>query len=424
MALNSIPAVEAGASENNRVYRATRSGTYAVDVKPGVYRVTRQATTNIILGGQTIVPSTTPSMLFLTTGQTSITFNSTVSEDLVPWVTGPRQQSGSLGSAQRRVHFITQEGVFMVMDNGGPPQWALSTNGFNWNVYGSGPNNGGRWYEELAEGPGLYVMPSSGYPNGNNTTYAWSTNLRSWATAQVTQMDGNNIIANNFVGAAFGNGRYVFGGVLNGNVGATVWSTNPTGTLRWVGPYGLLTNEGFSTGAFGNGVFVFGGYAGSVRVSTNAETWTVANPLFGANAIREIRFGNGRFVAVGDTGIVSVSTNGSAWTLANAGFPTNFNLRNAVYDSDEGVWAVSDPNQTSFRISTDLVTWQVRSTPVTYSEFGFAYGNNTYYIGQNVNDSSQWDPRTVSSLLTVSPSVPFTDTFIMLDFKGQIRTLV
>jgi hypothetical protein len=230
-------------------------------------------------------------------------------------------------------------------------------------------------------------------------------------------------LANNFIGAAYGNGRYVFGGVLTGNTGCVIWSTNPNSANRWSNPITLLGAEGFSTGDYGNGVFVFGGYVGSIRVSTNAETWSVANSGFGAQPIRKIVFGQGKFVAVGDTGIVSVSTNGSTWALADAGFPTNHNLRNVVYNEDEGIWAVGAHDQTSMRISTDTVTWQVRSTPTTYSEFGFAYGNGTYYIGQNVADTSQWDPRVVDSLVGLTPSVPFTDTYIMLDFKGQIRTL-
>jgi hypothetical protein len=423
MALNSFPSVEAGASENNRVYRATASGTYTVDVKPGVYRVTRQATTNIVLGGQTIVPSTTPSMLFLATGQTSITFNSTVSQDLVPWFTGSRQSHSSLGEAQRRVHFLKRDSVFYVSDRSNT-QHGLSTNGLNWIFYTQNSANwGSQWPEEIAEGPTLYVKPSSGWPNNSNTTFSWSTNARSWSTAQVTPISGGNIMANNFVGATFGNGRYVLGGVLTGNTGCIVWSTDPTGANRWSNPITLLGNEGFSTGDFGNGVFVFGGYVGSARFSTNAESWTVANPLFGAQAIRRIVFGQGKFVAVGDTGLVSVSTNGSTWALANAGFPTTHSLRNVLFDEDEGIWAVGAHDQTSMRISTDTVTWQVRSTPSTYSEFGLAYGNNTYYMGHNVVDGNQWDPRTVSSLVGLSPSVPFTDTYIMLDFKGQIRTL-
>lgn len=423
MALNSFPTVGETTSINNRVYRATASGTYAVDIKPGVYRVTRQATTNIVLGSTTLVPSTTPSMIFITEPQSSITFNSTVSQDLVPWVTGARQNSSSLGEAQRRVHFLKRDGVFHVSDRANT-RHALSTNGLNWTFFDQPSANWGSfWPEEMAEGPDLYVRPSSGYANSQNTTFTWSTNARSWSTAQVTINPSGNILANNFIGATFGDNRYVFGGVLNGNTGCIVWSTNPTAANRWSAPITLLGNEGFSTGAYGNGVYVFGGFVGSVRVSTNAQTWTVANPQFGTQAIRQIRFGGGRFVAVGDTGIVSVSTDGNTWSLANAGFPSNHNLRNAVYDQDEGIWAVGAHDQTSMRISTDTVTWQVRTNPSTYSEFGFAYGNNTYYIGHNVIDGSQWDPRTVSSLVTLSPSVPFVDTYIMLDFKGQIETL-
>jgi hypothetical protein len=235
----------------------------------------------------------------------------------------------------------------------------------------------------------------------------------------------NNILANNYEATAFGNGIYALGGLLSGGgTGHIVWTTNP----RSDGSYGrfnqvnLLGAEGFSTGAFGNGIFVFGGFVGSVRTSTNGSTWNVANPLFGTQAIRKIIFADGKFVAVGDTGIISVSTNGTNWSLSDAGFPTSFNLRNVVYNADEGIWAVSANNQTSMRISTDLVTWTVRSTPTTYSEFSLAYGNGTYVYSRYMTDQTRI-PYAVPSLVNTSPSVPFTDTYIVLDFRGQIETL-
>lgn len=434
MALNSFPTVGDATSINNRVYRATQSGTYTADIKTGVYRVTRQATTNIIIGSTTVVPSTVPTLLFVNEPQTEITFNSTVSQDLVPWVTGAQINDASYGGSgnQYRINYVESPlgRVFIsyASSNGSACRVAISTNGLIWtNHFTTGQNNTYP-FTEFSEAPGTnvpYIVGTRNYPVNNNPWIFWSTNLIQWTSANVYDAGGSSITAHNYEATAFGNGMFVMGGLRSGGgTGHLVWATNPISngsSGRW-GLANLLGAEGFSTGAFGNGIFVFGGFLGSVRTSTNGSTWNVANPFFGTQAIRKIIFADGKFVAVGEGGTISVTTDGINWALSDAGFPTNYTLRNVVYNPDEGIWAVSDPNQLSMRISTDLVTWTARTTPTTYGEFSLAYGNQTYVYNRGVTDQGRI-PYAVPSLVTTQATVPFTDTYIVLDFKGQIETL-
>jgi hypothetical protein len=411
MALNSFPGVGETTSVNNRVYRATVSGTYTVDIKPGVYRVSRQATTNIIIGSTTITPSTTPSMVFISTPQTSITFNSTVSETLVPWSSAATINDPSAVGSMRTT-FINNE--FLAWPTGVSQQIWVSTDGRSWIKFNV--TNQSYTWGEMAKGPTYYFAGQQGPSNSGNGIVVWSTNARQWSTRNVNA-------AQTFYASAYGNGMYVWAGYngVSAGTGQVYYGTDPSVAVN--GPLNLLAAEAFTTGAFGNGVFVLGGSKGSVRTSTDGITWTARDPLFGANYIYRIVFANNLFMAAGQNGTVRVSTDGITWQTRSPGFSTAFNLGNITYDTDEGIWAVGDGAYTEIRISTDTVTWSVRSTPTTYGQYSMSYGNGNFVYTQYV-DNNNFRPYTVNSVVTMNSTVPFTDTYIMLDFKGQIETLV
>jgi hypothetical protein len=412
MALNSFPGVAETTSVNNRVYRATASGTYTVDVKPGVYRVSRQATTNIILGGNTITPSTIPSMVFISTATTSITFNSTVSQTLVPWVSAPAVYDGS-AVGNMRLDFINNE--FLATPTGVAQQLWISTDGRAW-VKATNQGNLAHTFTNIVKGPTYYITGLQGPARSGNGIVAWSTNARLWSTRNVNA-------AQTFYTALFGNGMHIWAGYngVSAGTGQVYYAADPSVSAD--GPLNLLSAEAFTAGAFGAGLFVLGGSKGSVRTSTNGTTWTARDPLFGSNYIYRIVYANNLFVAAGQNGTVRVSTDGITWQSRNPGFTTAFNLGNITYDPDEGIWVVGDGAYTELRISTDTVTWSVRSTPTTYSQYSMAYGNGNFVYTQYV-DNNNFRPYTVNSVVTINSTVPFTDTYIMLDFKGQIETLV
>lgn len=410
MALNSFPGVGETTSVNNRVYRATQSGTYAVDIKPGVYRVTRQATTNIIIGSTTIVPSTTPSMVFILEPQTSITFNSTVSQNLVPWVSAPTVYDGGAIGNMRTV-FLNNEFIGWPTNQSG--QFWISTDGRAWIKLTTNPSY---VWADMVKGPEYYLTGMQGPSNSGNGLVVFSTNARQWSTTTVGA-------AQTFYVAAYGNGKYVLAGYngVGSGTGQVFWST--AGAIgSWPNPTNLLAAEAFTAGVFANGLFVFGGSKGSLRTSTDAVTWTARDPLFGSNYIYKILYANNMFLAAGQNGTVRASTDGITWQTRDPGFSTAYNLANITYDPDEGIWVVGDGNYTEIRISTDTVTWSVRSTPTGYSQYSMSYGNGNFVYTQYV-DAYNFRPYTVNSVVTVSSTVPFVDTYIMLDFKGQIETL-
>jgi hypothetical protein len=416
MALNSFPGVGETTSINNRVYRATQSGTYTVDVKPGVYRVTRLATTNIILGGQTIVPSTIPSMLFLSSPQTSITFNSTVSQNTVPWVTQPNYGSGSLGSI--RLTFDEDQQVFFINSKNSVNQTALSTDGVSWvRIDNTVSQNSLGSMGKVKKGLNGYFAGGN-YIALANWAAITSTNLRQWSLNNFSTVVGNGVT---LPASAFGNGMHVLAGSGTNGTGVIAWSP----TLNFssgVGSGVTLSNETYISGTFGNGMFVMGGSAGSLRISTNGSTWTVANPQFGSQAIRDIIYAQGKFVAVGATGIISTSTNGETWVSRNSTFTSAHNVTDIVYSPQEDLFTAVAPGNQEVRISTDAITWQSRTLPSTFQDTSFAYGANRYLILQTL-DNATFTPRTVGSMLITQPTVPFVDTYIVLDFKGEIETL-
>jgi hypothetical protein len=412
MALNSFPEVAETTSANNRVYRATASGTYAADIKAGVYRVVRQATTNIIIGSTTITPSTTPSMIFISTPQTSITFNSTVSENLVPWVSAPVFGSvGQLGNLNK-VHFINGEFIGYNR-NDGQGRWVISTDARAWIEFVQGSLSAP--FADIVRGPDHYVTGLRAPNASGNGINAWSTNARQWSTVTVNSFPHQAHVT------MFGNGVYVIGGHTGTNTGLVMWTTNPTTNYANVFP--LLTSEIITAGAFGAGLFVIGGSVGSIRTSTDGNTWTARTSLFGGNQISRIVFANNRFMAGGAGGTLRVSTDGITWENRTPGFSTSYNLANILYDPDEGgIWIAGDGSFSEFRISTDTVTWTVRSTPTDYTQMSMVYGNGTVGYIQPVS-GTQFRPYTTNSVIATQSTVPFTDTFIMLDFKGQIQTL-
>lgn len=432
MGVNVVPPTAVNLADNpkNRLYRATQSGTYSVSIPVGVYEVTRQATTNIIIGSTTVTPSTALSLVFVNEPVSSITFNSTVSQEVVPWTAGGGVYTGQGQSTLHRINWMPSAQAFFASATAMNYYFFISTNGITWTLstYYSG-QGGDRAIGNVSEAPGQahpYFGGQTNYPNGYSGYFMSSTDLRTWTTRNIYDRNVNTILANGLYASAYGAGRYLLAGLHQGAYALVVTTDNPSsdgGYGRW-DPYYLSYNEAFNTAVFANGKFVVGGSAGSVFTSPDGTTWTYRQALFGAQPINKIVYAQNKFVAVGGSGIVRVSTDGITWERRTAGFNSGQNLTNLVYSEVEGVWAVGTTvvGAGELRISTDTVTWSSRTFPAYVGGYSLAYGNGNYVVAEQL-DYNTWRPWTVSSLLTMGQTVPFTDTYIILEYKGKTKVL-
>jgi hypothetical protein len=429
MGVSVMPPAAANLADNpkNRLYRATQSGTYAVSIPVGVYEVTRQATTNIIIGSTTFAPSTALQTVFINEPQTSITFNSTSSTDTVPWLEGPIQNSDSFAQQYNfRPVYLPEENMWYCPTGRNDRFWT-STNAIDWTPR-SRTNNAGPTGTMIAKKPGagnFYIESAVGVATNAANYVVRSTNGITWSTtsSRVFNQAGENAFvalfhANTYLCAGY---YWRTGGHYDGIIGlstdAVTWGSQQ---VLFYGYSGIA--EYFVSGAVGNGLFVLGTTLGSLRTSTDGFTWTIRNPLFGGNQISHIAYAAGRFLAGGTSGTLRTSTDSITWTNVESGMGTA-NINNIVYDTVNGVWAVMSSGNAAIRVSTDLVTWVSRSSAVnSFEEKAIAYGNGLYVQGfTDTQTRSRW--FRVADIRTLSPSVPFTDTYIILEYKGRTRIL-
>ncbi len=426
MGVTVTPPVAANLADNpkNRLYRATQSGTYSVSIPAGVYEVTRQATTNIIIGTTTLVPSTAMQVLFINEPQTSITFNSTNSAETVPWSEGPIQNNGSSQQYWFDPDFFPQHQLYYT-PTGLVQNFFTSTDGITWTARTrpsnqSSSNVGGRG---VAKGPAAsdpYVQ-CFWHPSTNGASYtSHSTDGIVWST------NANRIFGQSGEGAtgiAYGAGRYVVvGSVINPTVNRGAWLSSSTDGITWGNQQYLIAPEGFTSIDFGNGVFVVGGEQGSVRTSTDGLTWTARQAFFGGNRISFIRFANGRFLATGGNSTARTSTDGITWTTVMTGMAPTADINHSAYDTVNGVWAITSTSDQTLRASTNLVTWVARSLPIAIDDRGMTYGGGQFIVAATDTQARTRFFRT-PNVLTMLPSVPFTDTYIILEYKGTTRVL-
>lgn len=419
-------AVSLADNPKNRLYRATQSGTYAVSIPAGVYEVQRQATTNIIIGSTTLTPSTAIQTVFINEPQSSITFASTVSSDVVPWLEGPITNNGTSQQFNFRMNYLPEDNIWYTPTGRADFFWT-STDAITWTSR-TRTFNYGTAASTLAKRPGagnFYIEGTFATATGAASYVALSTNGITWST---TSSRFFNQTGESAPVALFGANTYLVAGYYwkTGGLfdGAVALSTNG---VTWTNQQALFSGfsgyqELINAGAFGAGVFALGSTLGSLRTSTDGITWTVRNPLFGGNQISHITFANGRFLAGGANGTLRTSTDSITWTNVNSGMGTA-DINNILYDSVNNLWTVMSSANGAIRVSTDLITWVSRSSaPGGHEAKSIAWGNGLYVHGYTDTQArSRW--FRVSNILTQMPSVPFTDTYIILEYKGTTRTL-
>ncbi len=420
-------AVNLADNPKNRLYRATQSGTYAVSIPAGVYEVQRQATTNIIIGSTTLVPSTTLQVMFINEPQTSITFNSTVSTDVVPWLEGPIQNADSYAQQYNfRPVYLTEDNIWYTPSGRNDRFWT-STDAITW-TNRTRTSNAGPTGTMIAKKPGVgnvYIESCAGVATNAANYIVRSTNGINWSTTSnrfFNQPGENSFIAlfgaNTFlVGGYYWRTGGHYDGIIALSTDGITW-TNQQVLFYSANPF----QEYIVSGIFGANLFVVGSTVGSMRTSTDGLTWTVRNPFFGGNQISHIAYAAGRFMAGGTNGTLRTSTDSVTWTNVNSGIGTA-NISNILYDTVNGVWSVLSAASATIRVSTDLVTWVSRSSaPNAFEDKAITWGNGLYVHGYtDTQTRSRW--FRVADIRTMSPSVPFTDTYIILEYKGTTRTL-
>jgi hypothetical protein len=313
---------------------------------------------------------------------------------------------------------------YMANSDNDPTEWAISTDAITWVRFtqvGIAENYFYQWNRPVRLNNDFIISGGRFSQLAGGPPILYSTTGRSWSKYNAS-VPGSGNWNYTVTAATNGTGTVVMGGLTSNNQGWIIWSTDPTTNTTWGGG-NLMPSEVVQAAAFGNGKYVMGGSAGSMRVSTNSTTWVAANPNFGAQPIRDITYAAGKYVAVGGTGLIRTSTDAVTWDIVTSGWDTQRIITDVYYASHENIFVAVAAGWGEIRISTDAVTWQARTMPVAIDERSFAYGQGKHSMIQETGNDT-FTPYTTVSLVTTVSTVPFVDTYVILDFKGEIATLV
>jgi hypothetical protein len=402
----------------SRLYRATQSGTYAVNIPVGVYEVKRQATTNIIIGSTTITPSTGSTIVFINEPQTEITFNSTFPVNYVPWqpVATLNDPDGLL-FLPNYIFYAKDEETYFLQARRTANYWT-STNARTWNRFTNAGSVGTSTLDS-------YAMTEKGYagylqtflsPGTTTSNFGrFSTDLYSWTLTAALGGTSHGVY-----GAAFGQGKYIGAGYDVNNNGWIAWTSGVL-TSTWPNRFTLITGEYFFTAVHGDNLFLLGASRGTIMASTDLVTWTRREPFFSGNAIYKIEYINGYYIAGGQNGNLSVSTNGAVWERKNPGLGL-VGITNITYDTNENLYVVANEG-TSIAVSTDLNTWVTKSMPGNARWNGLKYINGEF-LSIIATSNTQVVVHAVPSLTQEIPTSTFADTYIILEYKGKQKQLI
>jgi hypothetical protein len=311
------------------------------------------------------------------------------------WTSGATYYDDNGGSDALQKIFY-KENQYIITNNNGNTFW-VSTNVLVWvrRTYGASIGGGHNPRTLTRDGGTHYVQLHLNAATNQSSFVRYGTNLVNWTTTTIDNAAGLSwhecfYVAGRYVGVGYRTTDSH--GVVVSTTVPTNWSTNPV----YVGPA-----QAWLSGDYNGSLIVAGSNVGTMMVSTTGLTWTFVNPRFGGNAIDKILFADGRWLAGGLNGTLSTSTNGTDWTNINAGIGTT-RIMNIVYNPDDGVWLITD-SANFMRISTDLVTWTLRTAPANWNYQSLMYAGGKYVFPQAVN-STNFRSWTTGSLL-VEPTI-------------------
>jgi Uncharacterized protein related to plant photosystem II stability/assembly factor len=226
---------------------------------------------------------------------------------------------------------------------------------------------------------------------------------------------------NDWKAVAFGNGRFVAVGSIQG---LAMTSTNGT---DWTAQ-SANTNKAFYGLAFGNGKFVAVGSSGIVMTSTDGASWQPRNSGTSAH-LYGVRYNNDRFVAVGASGAIISSTDGVTWNSHNTGTTNKWEATaygNGVHVV-VGYRSASPGTLTRSAASPTLSNWDVRDTGTSMYLSGVAFGLGRFaacgYNGtmQTSTNGVDWEAATSPAGTWLYNATFANNTFVAVGENGVIR---
>jgi hypothetical protein len=177
--------------------------------------------------------------------------------------------------------------------------------------------------------------------------------------------------------------------------------------------------------AFGNGIFVAIPVGGSeILTSNDGILWNIVTPTVKPNGFN-ITFGAGLFVMVGDdffNNIFYTSPNGINWTERIMSGSTNI-LRDIIYENNSFL-AVG---QSTFKTSSDGITWSDVSINNNIVWQDVTYGNNLYVVvGGNPTTSGRTDKCMTSTdgINWTERNMPVTGAWVSVSYGSGLYIAV
>ena len=219
----------------------------------------------------------------------------------------------------------------------------------------------------------------------------------------------------NFIGVAFGAGKFA---VVGQALSAPYLYTSADGRA-WTAQAGLSNYGGFDFIAYGNGTFLVQerSYPAQQLVSTDAVTWTPANPglrqtISGMNIGRALgytRFLNGQFVAVGNGTDIVASTDAQNWTTL-ALLPAGADASKDVAFGADAYVVGSDNHIYTSAAATGPVPKQAELTVKFKKVRVVANASKTKFKGKlSVNNSGKRNASSVQVAAFLSADATFSD---------------
>lgn len=334
----------------------------STDLKAGVYYGVGSSGVNFNLRGYTMSLSTTPTKMFVTTGDDRSSpeiSNKFPDSQLAVARTMPSSQSWYGMAYGNGIYLATVAGA------AASQVAAWSTDAITWTAT-TMPSS--QLWIPLVYNPVSKIFISAGY---NSTTSAYTTDGITWTTVALPSNTA-------WYEAAYGDGKVVITSTVNTSF---VYTTDG---ISWTS--GTIPTNTNGTGGidYGEGLWVTvrDGLSNAGATSTDLITWT-ATVLPSSENWKSVTYGNGIFISFTGDNATSVttaasSTDGITWSLRT--MPSALNWWDSTFGN--GIFFAHNVTaNTSAATSTNGITWTLRALPVAVAHRISTYGNGKIVIG-------------------------------------------